>query len=102
MNEGKNWNLEPMQISREIFDGIDDIAGKTLEDVFSDILTKDIGESPENIDNDVEMEDVFQKKYNNSISIETMTASFFKNTSPLLSWSNNKDAKIKKPYFSPL
>lgn len=99
MNEGKNWNLEPMQISREIFDGID---GKTLEDVFSDILTKDIGESPENIDNDVEMEDVFQKKYNNDISIETMTASFFKNTSPLLSWSNNKDEKIKKPFFSPL
>tara|TARA_Y100000994_G_scaffold1593_1_gene1705 strand:- start:8511 stop:10280 length:1770 start_codon:yes stop_codon:yes gene_type:complete len=102
MNEGKNWNLEPMQISREIFDGIDDIAVKTLEDVFSDILTKNIGESPENIDNDVEMEDVFQKKYNNSISIETMTASFFKNTSPLLSWSNNQDEKIKKPFFSPL
>lgn len=102
MNEGKNWNLEPMQISREIFDGINDIAVKTLEDVFSDILIKNIGESSENIDNDVEMEDVFQKKYNNSISIETMTASFFKNTSPLLSWSNNQEEENEKPLFSPL
>ena len=99
MNQGRNWNDEPMQVSREVFDGI---AVNPLDDVLSDILNELVEETNENIDDDVEMEDVFEKKYNNKISIETMTASFFKNTSPLLSWSNLEDKEIEHPLFSPL
>tara|TARA_B100001113_G_scaffold170301_1_gene139335 strand:- start:1368 stop:3101 length:1734 start_codon:yes stop_codon:yes gene_type:complete len=96
MNQGKNWNNEPMQVSREVFDGI---AVNTLDDVLSDILNELVEETNENIDDDVEMEDVFEKKYNNKISIETMTASFFKNTSPLLSWSNLEDKELDNSLF---
>ena len=59
MNKGINWNDEPMRVSREVFDGI---AVNPLDDVLSDILNELVEETNENIDDDVEMEDVFEKK----------------------------------------